>query len=322
MRELEVRLALVCYGGASLAVYMNGINHEILKLVRASRAFQGREGNRETFEKAAPRRPYATDTESLYFDLLQELEKNIDIRVVVDVISGTSAGGINGIYLARALAHDLDFGALRDMWMKLGDVEELMEQDTIADRFSKFYLHPFIWFFRKRIYSGENIDAESKRKLTRFLRSRWFQPPFSGERMLSWMVDACQNMGKPEPGKSLMPPSHRLDLFVSLTNFYGQPRWLRLHDPEKILERQHKVSLNFSYNDAEGQGLQSDFDDDNIPGLSFAARATSSFPGAFPPIRFRDLGEYLKKIGLAWPAKKAFFRKNFPYQLAAADKLE
>jgi len=32
MREKELRLALVCYGGASLAVYMNGISNEILKL--------------------------------------------------------------------------------------------------------------------------------------------------------------------------------------------------------------------------------------------------------------------------------------------------
>lgn len=36
--ERELRLALVCYGGVSLAVYMHGITKEILKLVRASRA--------------------------------------------------------------------------------------------------------------------------------------------------------------------------------------------------------------------------------------------------------------------------------------------
>ena len=37
MREKELRLALVCFGGVSLAVYMHGISKEILKLVRASR---------------------------------------------------------------------------------------------------------------------------------------------------------------------------------------------------------------------------------------------------------------------------------------------
>ena len=38
MREKELRLALVCYGGISLAVYMHGITKEIWRLVRASRA--------------------------------------------------------------------------------------------------------------------------------------------------------------------------------------------------------------------------------------------------------------------------------------------
>ncbi|MFC3052454.1 patatin-like protein [Kordiimonas pumila] len=321
MREQELRLALVCYGGASLAVYMNGIAHEILKLVRASRAYQSQEGDRETFEKAAPRRPYNTDTESLYFELFRGLGKKIDLRVVVDVVSGTSAGGINGIFLARALAHDLDFDPLRNMWMELGDIEQLMEADTLADRTSKFYMYPFIWLFGDRVYDEENPDAESKQKLSRFLRSRWFKPPFSGTRMLDWMLTACTNMGKPEAGKSLLPPGHRLDLFVSLTNFFGQERQLKLHDPASIIERQHKVSLNFTYLDAEGQGTISEFGDDNIPALGFAARATSSFPGAFPPIRFMDLEEHLKKTGMKWPARHKFLHKNFPHYAGEPDRL-
>ena len=38
MREKELRIALVCFGGVSLAVYMHGISKEILKLIRASAA--------------------------------------------------------------------------------------------------------------------------------------------------------------------------------------------------------------------------------------------------------------------------------------------
>jgi patatin-related protein len=322
VRELELRLALVCYGGASLAVYMNGISHEILKMVRASRAYQSAEGGRENFDQAAPRRPYSTDTEELYYELFQALGENIDLRVIVDVISGTSAGGINGIFLARAIAHDLDFDPLRNMWMNLGDVEELMEKGTLAERFSKFYLYPFIWMFGRRVFGDETPDAESKRKLSRFLRSRWFKPPFSGERMLSWMINACAGMGKAEDGPTLMPPGHKLDLFVSLTNFFGQTRHLKLHDPAEIAERQHKVTLNFTYQEAEGQETISDFTDDNTAGLGFAARATSSFPGAFPPIRFMDLDMYLAKVRRAWPARKAFMAKNFPKQIADPNKLE
>ena len=39
VREKELRLALVCYGGISLAVYMHGITREVWKLLRASRAY-------------------------------------------------------------------------------------------------------------------------------------------------------------------------------------------------------------------------------------------------------------------------------------------
>ena len=38
MREKELRLALVCYGGVSLAIYMHGITKEVWKLLRASTA--------------------------------------------------------------------------------------------------------------------------------------------------------------------------------------------------------------------------------------------------------------------------------------------
>ena len=38
MREKELRIALVCYGGVSLAVYMHGITKEIWRLARASQA--------------------------------------------------------------------------------------------------------------------------------------------------------------------------------------------------------------------------------------------------------------------------------------------
>ena len=42
-REKELRMALVCYGGISLAVYMHGITKEIWRLARASRAFHADE---------------------------------------------------------------------------------------------------------------------------------------------------------------------------------------------------------------------------------------------------------------------------------------
>ncbi len=325
MREKELRLGLVCFGGASLAIYMNGISSEILKLVRASRAYHSvtdkteRAGSR--FEDVAPDRPYITDTEALYFELLQAISHKIDLRVIVDVVSGASAGGINGIFLARALAHDLDFDPLRTMWLNLGDIEELMEEQTLADRWSKAYLYPFLWMLGRRAFRDEVPDPETRRKLFRFLRSRWFKPPFSGTHMLTWMLNACENMGQADDKHTLMPSGHKLDLFVSLTNFYGQPRRLRLHDPREVLEHQHGVTLNFSYRHAASGAMQSEFADGNIPGLGFAARATSSFPGAFPPLRLMDLEDRIGARRQPWPMRDSFLRKNFPHMSADMDTL-
>lgn len=316
MRELEVRLALVCFGGASLAVYMNGVSHEILKLVRASKVYHSLSAAEKadpnvTYRNSTPSLPYNTDTEEVYFELLRSIGKTIDLRVVVDVVSGASAGGINGIFLARALAFDLDFDPLRDMWMGLGDIEELMEEETLAQRWSKIYMYPILWLFGDRIWDGEKTHNEARRKLSRFIRSRWFEPPFSGTRMLKWMLDANTNMGEAKPGNSLMPRGHQLDLFVSLTNFYGQKHTVSLHDPKTIEEQQHKVSLKFNHTQGRRSARHSDFDDTNIPGLGFAARATSSFPGAFPPVRLKDLRDYLRQNGLPWAHENDFMAKNF-----------
>jgi patatin-related protein len=316
MRELEVRLALVCFGGSSLAVYMNGVSHEILKLVRASKVYHGLTGAEKadpalSYETLAADRPYTCDTESIYFNLFRTLGKTVNLRVVVDVVSGASAGGINGIFLARALAYDLNFDPLRDMWLQLGDIEQLMESETLAERSSKLFMYPIIWMFGNRIWRGEKPSNEAKRKLSRFLRSRWFKPPFSGKKMLKWMIDANIKMGKSDALHSLMPVGHQLDLFVSLTNFHGGSHKVKLHDPQEVKERQHKMTLAFNHRRVASDITLSDFADTNIPGLGFAARATSSFPGAFPPVRLMDLKNHLKKSDLDWPHEAQFLAKNF-----------
>src|SRR5215210_4344261 len=73
--EADVRFGLVLYGGVSLAIYIYGVVLEFWRLMRAS---EGREAN-------------------AYSELLSDA----NVTASVDVISGTSAGGINGIVLAK-----------------------------------------------------------------------------------------------------------------------------------------------------------------------------------------------------------------------------
>jgi patatin-related protein len=138
MREKELRIALVCFGGVSLAVYMHGISKEILKLVRASRALHGisdraKRAKAAFLDNADPEnREY--DTESIYFELLREIGHKVELRVVVDVIAGASAGGINGTMLARALSHDLPLGPQRNLWLDNADVSVLLSSTARAGR--------------------------------------------------------------------------------------------------------------------------------------------------------------------------------------------
>ena len=164
MKEKELRFALVCYGGVSLAVYMHGVTKEILKLVRASRAyhaFASPTSRASGYDDVAVKRNDQTDTERVYFDLLRQIGKNLDLRVVVDIIAGASAGGINGVILARALAHDLDIDPLRNFWLKYCDVTELMPEHVKAGPWRKWYFRPFIWSFLYRFRKdlGGMIEA-------------------------------------------------------------------------------------------------------------------------------------------------------------------
>src|SRR5215470_16308339 len=175
MREKELRIALVCFGGISLAVYMHGTSKEILKLVRASRALhaisdRAKRPNAAFLDDADPEnREY--DTESIYFELLREIGRKIELRVVVDIIAGASAGGINGTMLARALSHDLPMGALRDLWLDNADVSELLDRKARARTWSKWFMPPVVWALGRTGLLQSIGDPEARHAVPRDLRS-------------------------------------------------------------------------------------------------------------------------------------------------------
>jgi patatin-related protein len=115
----ELRLALVCYGGVSLAIYMHGITKELEKLARASSRLIDSGGEN----------PFPSDrSECAYFNALRRkaARDGFHTRVVIDIISGTSAGGINGVCLAKAIALDAPQDGLRDLWLTKGAILKLL----------------------------------------------------------------------------------------------------------------------------------------------------------------------------------------------------
>jgi Patatin-like phospholipase len=110
----EHRLGLVVYGGVSLAIYMNGICQEFYNAVRGRGVYK----------------------------LIKALT---DADIVVDIVSGTSAGGINGVLLSYALANtnqakqknnspskqtksEIKFEKFSEVWKNSGDIQKLLFQ--------------------------------------------------------------------------------------------------------------------------------------------------------------------------------------------------
>jgi patatin-related protein len=302
MREKELRLALICYGGVSLAVYMHGITREIWHLLRASAAFHGGSGGGE-----AP-----GGSEGAYYAMLERAEAGgTSVRVLADILAGASAGGINAVFLADAIASGSSLEPLTDLWLEGADVDRLIDpQVSGLSRFAKGAALPIAWALsgRRQRAGEENGDsaprAEIRAKIANFVRARWFAPPFAGAGFTAVLLDALEAMKAKASGTPLLPPDHPLDLSVTVTDFHGFPQKLRLNSPREVLETEHRLTLSFR---SEGGGRLAP-----VAELVFAARATASFPGAFPPFTVAELDKVLEARSLAWPTRQAFLARVLP----------
>ena len=152
-RSREVRLGIVMYGGVSLAVYENGVAQELFRAVKG-------EG------------PY------------RWIKELIDSDIVVDIISGTSAGGINGILLGYALANNRDFRRSASLWREDGDIMQLLRKPSDPNTFS---------ILDSRGYYQERLESAFAE-----------MPPY------------------PDSGSADPSDMHELDLFVTGTDVHGK----------------------------------------------------------------------------------------------------
>ena len=108
---VELRIAVVMTGGVSLAIWMGGIAAEIDQLVRARDA------------------GLKTPEQKVYSELLDLA----GYEPRVDVVSGTSAGGVNGALLAAAVARRRSLDGLRNLWVKVASFDKLLRSPYPKD---------------------------------------------------------------------------------------------------------------------------------------------------------------------------------------------
>lgn len=262
----ELRLALVCYGGVSLAVYMHGVTKELHKLICAARAF-----DRDTEHNPFP----GDDSEAVYFEALRRIgTSGTTLSVSIDIIGGTSAGGINGIALSKALACNVDMSPLKRVWLDDGDIRKLLRG------YSKVPLPIQVGFTVVR--QLVNLFGNSS--------------PLKGEYMSKLLFTALtkmQKLPKLSTAPSLLPDvSAGLELYVPTTDLYGfDVRVASGAGGASNRDHDFRQVMVFSRDETTKDTFGAEYTAD----LAFAGRASSSFPGAFAPVSPGSFRDELKK---------------------------
>ena len=278
----ELRLALVCFGGVSLAIYMHGVTKELHKLVVASRRFD------ELGPAAANPFDPVTDSEHAYFETLCDLARdNQLLSVNIDIVAGTSAGGINGVCLAKVLARNGSQDALKRLWIDEGDLTKLLHSPPLGG-----------WRTRAVLAFGRTLLG-----LNRPIS------PLRGERMSRLLYDAITDMERPVEAdrRSLLLPDAPLDLFVTTTDLDGVPV-LVASGIGGVSQRETNHAQVVEFRSDGGDDV---FGPASVGALAFAARATSSFPGAFPPVSLESFQEELAGRPVDAQQVAAAFRRRY-----------
>jgi patatin-related protein len=277
----EMRFAVVLYGGSSLAIYINGVVQELLHLVRAT-APRTPPTDQGYSNELLLRNDELSGSERVYRRLGQLLSWEqrtaalegkpadesapVQTRFIVDILSGTSAGGINGIFLAKALANGDDISRLRQLWFDEGDIARLL--------------------YDQASYQGVHLQEQPPNSL---LNSR---------RMYSELLGALRGMSSSKAGSSTDAGAaevsrlvDELDLWITATDIRGLLLAIGLWD-RVVYEKRYRNVFRFSYanpySDPDAE-VRNDFVRANDPLLAFAARCTSSFPFAFDPMELEDI---------------------------------
>jgi patatin-related protein len=283
-RPIELRLALVCYGGVSLAIYMHGVTKELHKLVDAARAHdRATSGDDNPFEAG-------NDSRHTYFEALRRLaaDTKVPVSVNVDIIAGTSAGGINGICLAKVLARNGSQDALKELWLTEGDLTRLIR----APKFGGWHVQALVAAV-KTVWNHNKVWA-----------------PLRGDHMSRLLYDAIEKMDSPvNPDvRSLIPGAGALELFVTTTDLRGFTLLVASGSGgASQRETEHAQVLQFRAT-PDGQGLGQDA----LGALAFGARATSSFPGAFPPVSLTSFAAELDGRKFEPSSVGEYFRTSYP----------
>ena len=278
----EIRLSLVLAGGSSLAIYMNGVAQELLQLVKGSSPHLG-------WEELDP-------SARAYRKVLGGDEQHPPpTRVIVDIFSGTSAGGINALFLAKALARGLDMSGLTNLWIQTGDFVGLLNDVEGLDKQREGAAE------RAATRAKEGLPAVGA-VLDDIPHARKPKSLLSGDVMYVQLVEALAALDCQPDGTRLVDG---IDCYLTTTDLRGTPVKLTIANRREEVPADElvlKARFRFRQGTAGALGLDhDDLDEEHQPLLAFAARATSAHPVAFHPAQWKQCTDlYTDPEGRAW----------------------
>lgn len=235
-------------GGVSLAVWMGGC---AVELDAARRAHLGEE--KMAYDGYVPAADGRTEVRRIYNGLCEAFDR----RLSIDILSGASAGGINGALLSAAMVagRRLHPDFVRERWLELGHLSKLLNDPGKAAP--------------KALMDGDMFGRE----LLRAFRAVCGEEGFGDEA---------------ESGKSLLstaelPRAQRLkgdrarivpDLDVTMTDAIGAELTFTDEWMLPLVAREHAPRFRFREEDHY-----------TAPVLAAAAHASASFPIAFEPLK-------------------------------------
>jgi patatin-related protein len=265
----EMQLGLVVYGGISLAIYTHGVCQEFYHAVRGRGIYK----------------------------LVKALT---DADLVVDVISGSSAGGINGILLAYAIANSnerevVDYSLFAKVWRNSGDLLKLLQKPNL---------------FKDRLATSSN------------------GPNFYQRGLLATTVEAIEYK-LPRSPQEWFSSTKELDLAVAGTDYLGKVDRTLDENPLNLRAKDHRTTFRLKHRQGRKEPFNPYFNDPGVPrsptdtfqALVKLCQITAGTPTIFPLVEvdLHDRQNLVDRQLVTWGKLSKHYSPELP--LDRSDKL-
>ncbi len=266
----EIQLGLVVYGGVSLAIYTHGVCQEFYHAVRGRGIYK----------------------------LVKALT---DADLVVDTISGSSAGGINGILLGYAIANSndrevVDFNAFAKIWRNSGDLLKLLQKPNLF----------------KSPAGGVGVNGES----------------FYQRGLLATLVKGIEHK-LPRSPQEWFSSTKELDLAIAGTDYLGKIDRTLDENVLNLKAKNHRTMFKLKHRQGRKEPFNPYYNDPELPrsprdtfqALVKLCHITAGMPIIFPLVEvdIQDRRNLVDRQLVTWGKLSKYYSPDLP--LDRGDKL-